>query len=253
MILTDPSVRLVIAHRGASATFPENTGQAFREALCQGADALEFDVRCSADGVPVVIHDPTLDRTTHRRGRVSELTLEEIQRSDAGGGEGVPSLEQVLEAFSSTPLLIEVKEPRAAEPTLAVARRHGAEQRVVIGSFHDDAVTPFRAARIRTAASRRETRHIWMAARLRFLCWRGRYDVVSVPEMAGGLRVVTPRFIRFVKRMGCTVHVWTVDGENDAVRLWEWGVNGVITNRPEAMKRILNEYRISNTEQGMSK
>ena len=89
MILVDPLARPVIAHRGASGFFPENTLLAFRKAIEVGADALEFDVRVTEDGIPVVIHDSTVDRTTDGVGVVSEMTLAAMTEFDAGDGEKI--------------------------------------------------------------------------------------------------------------------------------------------------------------------
>ncbi|HMA22440.1 MAG TPA: glycerophosphodiester phosphodiesterase family protein, partial [Gemmatimonadaceae bacterium] len=83
-VLSDPAVRLVIAHRGTSAHFPENTAAAFDHAVSLGVDAIEFDLRISRDGAVVVIHDPTVDRTTDGTGAVAELSLAELKRLDAG-------------------------------------------------------------------------------------------------------------------------------------------------------------------------
>ncbi len=115
MILLDPDARPVIAHRGASGQYPENTLLAFTKALEMGADAIELDVRLTTDGVPIVLHDPTLDRTTDGKGAVAGLTLAEVRRAVAGAGERVPALAEVLECFPVTPLIVEIKEERAAQ------------------------------------------------------------------------------------------------------------------------------------------
>jgi glycerophosphoryl diester phosphodiesterase len=126
--LTDLAARPVIAHRGASGYAPENTLSAFELAIAQGADALELDVRLTADGVPVVIHDATLERTTGRPAKVGDLSLDQLLEADAGErfspdrgktfpfrGRGllIPTLQDVLRAFPATPLLIDLKESRA--------------------------------------------------------------------------------------------------------------------------------------------
>ena len=122
--LLDPARRIVIGHRGAAAEAPENTLSSFTRALSAGADALELDVRVTADGVPVVIHDPTLDRTTDRAGAVASLSVQEVRAADAGArftpdggaslpfrGQGVtvPTLAEVLQRFPGTPLVVELK------------------------------------------------------------------------------------------------------------------------------------------------
>src|SRR5665213_852735 len=122
--LLDPAAKLVIAHRGNSAFFPENTLEAFQQGMALGADALEFDVRLSHDGKAVVIHDSTLERTTNGTGAVSALTLDDLQRLDAGHGftrDGgrtfpfrgrgirIPAFDFVLSAFPGVPMIVEIK------------------------------------------------------------------------------------------------------------------------------------------------
>src|ERR687883_338619 len=123
-VLLDPNAHPVVAHRGASARAPENTLRAFKLALEEGADALELDVHATTDGIAVVVHDPTLDRTTDATGTVSKLPLERVRAADAGArfspdggrtfpwrGRGlrIPTLDEVLVAFPTTPLIIEIK------------------------------------------------------------------------------------------------------------------------------------------------
>src|SRR5262245_16052653 len=116
---------------------------AFDQALAQGVDALEFDVRITADAVPVVIHDPDVDRTTNGTGPVVGFRLAELQALDAGSGQRIPSLEEVLHRYPDLPMLIEVKEARAAMPLRQVLERNGASRRVLLGSFHRAALRPF--------------------------------------------------------------------------------------------------------------
>ncbi len=120
----DPGARLVIGHRGAAARFPENTFAAFDYAVGLGVDAIEFDIRITRDGVVVVIHDPTLDRTTGGSGQVAQQSVPDLAEVDAGArfspdggrtypfagkGIGIPTLEELIERYPSTPLLIEIK------------------------------------------------------------------------------------------------------------------------------------------------
>ena len=207
MILLDPSARPIVAHRGASGAFPENTILAFEQGLAQGADALEFDVRLSADGVPVVIHDPTLDRTTESSGSVGEFSARDLASVDAGSGQGVPTVEQVLESFAETPLIIEVKEIAAAEPIAELISRHGATGRVVVGSFLHAALGCFSRFSIQRCASQRETVILWAGSRLGVALGVRAYSALSVPIQHRGIRVVDESFIRTAHRKGVPVHV----------------------------------------------
>jgi glycerophosphoryl diester phosphodiesterase len=226
----------VIAHRGASGGHPENTLLAFEQAVAQGADALELDVRATADGIPVVMHDTTVDRTTNGRGPVAGLSLVEIRRLYAGAGELVPTLEEVLTRFGQTPLLIEIKNPRVGPAVVELIQRHGAEARVLLGSFHLAALRPARKAGLATAPSRIEVGAAWAASRLWLPGWPGAYRAFSVPEKDGMMRVVDARFLRLAARLRKPVHVWTVNDPGDAARLWNLGVCGIVTDYPRRMK-----------------
>jgi glycerophosphoryl diester phosphodiesterase len=251
-LLLDPDAHPVIGHRGACGLAPENTMQSFALALEQGADALEFDVRLAADGVPVVLHDPTLGRTCDRIEPVEALSAAILAEADAGyhfssdGGAtwpfrgrriGVPTVAAVLERFPETPLLIEVKEVRAAGPLASLIRERGATGRVVVASFLEQALLPFyEAPAIPTGASRRGILRLWLAARTGLPAPRARYRAYAVPDrFRDRIHVPTPRFIRLARRAGCPVHVWTVNDPERAAYLWRQGAAGVITNFPGEM------------------
>ena len=249
MILVDRGSRLVIAHRGASGLAPENTVAAFELGLEQGADALELDIRLAACGTPVVVHDPTLDRTTAWTGSVHTRTAAELGECDAGyrfSGEGntfpwrsrgvtIPTLEQVLARFPEVPLLIELKTIAVALPAMEVLRRHGAAKRVMVASFLEPAVVPFRAAGFQTSASRRGIFMLWALSTVG-LHGRSKDHAYSVPERyRDWITVPTPAFIRSAGRLGCPVHVWTVNDRRKARELWDRGVTGIITNFPAEM------------------
>src|SRR5215471_9189542 len=170
-ILIDPAARPVIAHRGDSAHFPENTIPSFDHAVELGVDAIEFDLRVSRDGEVVIIHDPTVDRTTDGSGPVSSFTLAELKRLDAGAGftpDGgktfpfrgrgltIPTFDEMLARYTSVPLLIEVKIPEAGRLAPAVLDRHDSNQRVVLDSTDADALEPFRGLPFTTGASLRD-------------------------------------------------------------------------------------------------
>jgi glycerophosphoryl diester phosphodiesterase len=239
VILLDPEARPLIAHRGASGQYPENTMLAFKCALEQGADAIELDVRVTADGAPVVLHDATLDRTTDRRGTVAGLTLDEVRRAVAGAGAGagerIPTLAEVLEAFPTTPLIVEIKEPAAALATLAVLRRQRAQGRVLLGAFQRASLAPFRGREFSRAATRVQVAWFWSWARVG-VARRGDFLAFTIPERSGLLTVADPPFLRAARRLRLPVHVWTVDDPGAAARLRAAGVCGIITDYPERLR-----------------
>ena len=236
--LLEPGRRLVVAHRGASAQAPENTLEAFRLGIEQGADALELDVRLSADGIAVVIHDPTIDRTTNGTGAVAGLSLEELQRSDAGGGARIPTLRAVLESFPSIPILLEVKAPEAQGAVATEIDRAGARERVVIASFQHRALEQLRQGPYLIGADRRDVTALYTLGRLHLETASPRCLCYAVPwRWRGKLEVPRPWFIRAATRQNRPVHVWTVDEPELAKLLWNRGACGIITNRPAAISK----------------
>jgi glycerophosphoryl diester phosphodiesterase len=252
--LLHPGRHPVVGHRGAAGSAPENTLAALDAAVGEGAEALEFDVRLAADGVPVLLHDPLLDRTTDRTGPVGERTSEELAAADAGyrfspdggatfpwrgRGGGVPSLREVLERYPFTPFLLELKTVAAAEPVRRLLVELGAEDRTIVASFLERALLPFREGAIPTAASRRRIASLWLRARLGLPAPRIPDRVYAVPDRyRDRLHVPTVRFIEAARRAGYPVHVWTVDDPARAALLWGSGACGMITNYP---RRLLAE------------
>ncbi len=238
MILVDPLARPVIAHRGASGLFPENTLLAFQKAIELGADAIELDVRVAADGIPVVIHDSTVDRTTDGVGVVGAMHCDAIKELNAGGGETISKLETVLEATEGTPLFVEIKDRQGGPVVAETIRAGGADRRVLVGSFESEPLIGVRAAGMSTTASSGEARWFWIGSRLGWSGTGGRYDAFSLPEYRGRLRVVDDRLVRVAARIGRPVHVWTVDDLETARRLRSYGVAGILTNFPDRMRAL---------------
>jgi len=224
---------------------------AFDNGMRLGADGIEIDVQLSADGVPVVIHDHLLDRTTDRTGPVKDLTAAELGRVDAGyqfelDGQhpfrgqdiGVPLLDDVLAKHSKTRLIIEMKggEPELARAVAASIRKADAIDRTCVGSFYQGSVDAIRADHpdVITSASQREAR--WTLHRS-WVRWpfisEQPYVAFQVPEYAGRMRVVSPAFVRQVHKQGHVLQVWVVNERDDIRRLLDWGVDGIISDRPD--------------------
>ena len=246
---------LVVAHRGGAALAPENTIAAFDRGLETGADGIELDVRASRDGVVVVHHDATLDRTTNQTGRVDALDARELARVDAGyrfvlGGAhpfrgqhvGVPTLFDVLRRHQDCRVIVEMKINSAefAAAVVDVVRSADALDRVCLGSFGRRALRAARqlAPALATSAAREEVR--WAVYRS-WCGWpvkRPPYAGYQVPERAEATQVVSPAFVRHSHAAGLGVQVWTVDTEADARRLLAWGVDGLISDRPDLIVPI---------------
>lgn len=251
---------MVFAHRGGARLAPENTMLAIDNGVRLGADGLEIDVQLSADGIPVVIHDRTLDRTTDRTGPVQALTAAELAAVDAGfhfmldnaypfrgQGIGIPTLDAVL-ARHNTPLIIEMKggEPELARAVGLAVRRAGAADRVCVGSFHQRSIDALRAEHpdIATSASQEEARWTLHRSWVRWPWTRPRpYCAFQVPEFAGRMRVVSPNFVRHVHREGHAIQVWVVNERADMERLLDWGVDGIISDIPDLAVAARNAWR----------
>jgi glycerophosphoryl diester phosphodiesterase len=240
----------VIGHRGNRAHAPENTLESLAQAAALGADALEFDVHLSRDGVPVLLHDPTLDRTTDASGPVRDRTVAELAKVDAGArftadagrtfpwrGRGihVPTLEEALVAHPSIPLVIEMKTVEVAEPALAVIRRLGAEARVVVGSFLDAALAPFQRAGIATCGATEALKGLYLPALLGRWPRALPFQALCIPTRWKWLPIPVGRFASLMRDRGHAVHVWTVNSAAEARALWAKGVSGIITDDPGAI------------------
>lgn len=250
----------VYAHRGGSALGPENTIAAFDLGLAAGADGLELDVRLSADGIPVVVHDATLDRTTDATGPVSARTAEELARVDAGcrfagdvgafpfrgRGIGVPTLIDVLRRYPQVPTIVELKVD-TEDCGIRVAqdvRAAGAAERVCLAGFGSRSASGARGALPASGASAcqaevgRDLRRSWLGWPLH----TDKYHGYQLPERSGWLRVVSPRFVRQAHRAGLAVEVWVVDAQPDMQRLLSWGVDGLISNRPDLAVAVRDAF-----------
>ena len=229
---------LVFAHRGGAALAPENTLAAFDNGLALGADGIELDVHLSRDGSVVVHHDRTLDRTTRLSGPVASRTADELARAD------VPTLTAVLARYQDARIIVEMKanDAELAAAVVADVKVARAVDRVCLGSFGQRVL---RAARqiepaIATSAAREEVRWALYRSWCRWPVSRVAYAGYQVPECAGRTRIVSPRFIELAHRAGLKVQVWSVNGEADARRLLDWGVDALITDRPDLVVPIVN-------------
>jgi glycerophosphoryl diester phosphodiesterase len=251
----DSSRPLVFAHRGGCAIGPENTIAAFDLGIAAGADGLELDVHLSADGVLVVHHDDTLDRTTDCAGPVAARTAAELARVDAGcrflssggfpfrhQGVCVPTLRDVLHRYPDVRIIIEMKVDSDAmgEAVAREVRVAGAADRVCAGGFGCRSVAAARAAlpEMVTSACSREVHLAVYRSWARWPVTNVRYGAYQVPETSGVIRVVSPRWIRESHDAGLKVQVWTVDDEADMERLLSWGVDGLVTNRPDVAVKV---------------
>ena len=252
---------LFFAHRGGAALRPENTIEAFDHGLSFGADALELDIQMTRDGEIVVIHDPTVDRTTDGSGPVAALTLAELRQLNAGyrfttdggktypfrdSGYAVPTLQEVLEKFPRVRVNIDLKQtdPERERRLWHLILDCEALDRVLVASGNVHAgIIRFRRlsqGRVATSASAPEIRNFVLACLFHTTnLLRPAYDALQVPEIYRGIRVVSPRTLHVAHEFGLDVHVWTIDDEATMRLLLGWGVDGIMSDHPDVLAAVL--------------
>lgn len=230
---------------------------AFQAAVEQwGSDMLELDVRLSRDGVVVIIHDETVDRTSDGTGPVGSFSFRELQELDAGyrfvdpdgaasfRGKGVsfPRLDELLETLPGMRLNIETKEPQVSRPLVELIRRHGAEERVLVAAEFERCRRSARGYPGPWGASRHHVFAFWLMHRLPGGSpYTPAADILQVPEVWKGLQIVSPSFVRAAHARNLPVQVWTVDDPDDMRRLLAMGVDGIQSDRPDLLARVLTE------------
>jgi len=262
------------AHQGGAKEGPSSTLHAMRQALANGADALELDVHATRDRELVVCHDETVERTTNASGRISELTLAELQQMDnaywfvpgevvAPGRDeadyvhrgkapadpefGIATLRSVLDAFPGVYLNLDIKqtapdvEPYEAD-LAALLREFGRSDDVIVASFWDAATDAFHAhaPEIHISAGTLATAAFWEAVQKGEPAPATPHVALQVPPMFQDIVVVDERFVARAHEHGLAVHVWTIDDPAEASRLVALDVDAVITDRPAAVTPVLH-------------
>jgi glycerophosphoryl diester phosphodiesterase len=252
-----------IAHRGGAKLRPENTVLAFDHALTFGVDAVECDVHLARDGEVVVIHDPTLDRTTDRTGPVSALTARELRGVDAGfhfrpeagypfrgRGAGVPTLRELLARYPEVPFIIEVKgeDPAVGRGAIDVVREQRAAERVILGGFSHAVLRAVREldAELVTSASGVEARAALTRSYFALAPKPTGFRLFQMPFRLRGRQMLRRSFVRAARRAGIPVQAWIVDEADEMRQLIEWGVTGIISDRPDRAVEVVRELRIEN-------
>jgi glycerophosphoryl diester phosphodiesterase len=255
---------LVIAHQGGDGIWPGNTMYAFEKAVGIGADVLEMDAHITKDGHIVLMHDEEVDRTTDGSGLIEDLTLDELKRLDAafrwsnddgktfpyrGQGIQVPTLEDLFQKFPQMRYVIEIKRTQNPidKPLCDLIREYNMQDKVLIASFHDEAMQNFRKTcpEIATSASRTEVRNFVLLGKV-FLSGfiAPQYQSIQPPydpKESMNIPIMTERFIREAHAKNVKVEPWTVDDPELMRQYMEWGVDGIMTDRPDLMIEVLKE------------
>lgn len=250
---------LVIAHQGGDGLRPGDTMFAYQNAVELGVDVLEMDIHITKDGVLVLMHDETVDRTTDGTGEIESMTLAELKKLDAGydwspddgktfpyRGQGVQvtTLEEVFQAFPDKHMTIEIKKSNASmiQPFCDLIREYNMQDKVLAASFYDEKIQEFRAACPEVAASsaKQETT-VFVILSKAFLSgfYSPKFIALQVPEESGGITVMTEAFVRAAHRRGLAVEPWTINDQETMQKFIDWGVDGIISDRPDLMLELL--------------
>ena len=233
------------AHRGwhvGDLAGCENTLAAFQRAVDEGYRYLETDVHATADGVLVAFHDFRLDRVTDSRGRIQDLTWDQIRGALIGGREPIPLMAEVLDRFPQTRFNIDPKSDRAVAPLIDLLRVSGAVDRVGLGSFSDRRLATLRAAlgpSVAMSLGPQAVGRLAGGARLGLTSNPAPAVAAQVPVRFGLIPVVTAGFVQAAHRAGIEVHVWTVDRATEMHQLLDLGVDGIMTDRPDTLREVL--------------
>jgi glycerophosphoryl diester phosphodiesterase len=237
-----------LAHRGwhiDELNGMENSLSAFRRAYAEGYLYVETDVHATSDGVVVVHHDASLDRTTDHRGEIRELRWSAARSAMIGGREPVCRLDDVLEELPDVFLNIDVKADSAVQPVLRTLRQHNAWDRVCLAAFDDRRLGLLRNGgdrRLLTSMGQQAAQALWGASRLGLRVPRmARGFAAQVPPTQGRIRVVDNRFVRLARLWGVEVHAWTVDDAEEMTDLLDLGVDGLVTDRPDVLREVLRQ------------
>ena len=232
----NPCIR--IAHRGASGSAPENTLAAFKKAIEIGVDGVELDLHGTADGEVVVIHDPSLDRTTNQCGDVNQTTLERIRRADAGGwfapefvGESVPTLVEALECIGKKAIaVLEIKDPLIAETVVAKIHETHTRDITLIISFHTEVLQAVRALEPHIPTGWLIGNHNSHTSPVQLCQQLGKLgsSLLNVDH-----HLLTAEFAYEVQRRGIALWCWTVDDLDRMREMKALGVQGITSNHPE--------------------
>ena len=250
---------LVIAHQGGDGVWPGETMLAYQNAVDLGVDVLEMDIHITKDGELILMHDETVDRTTDGTGEIESMTLTDLKKLDAaydwspdegktfpyrGQGIQVATLEEIFQAFPEMRMTIEIKKTNSpmAKPFCDLIREYNMQDKVLVASFHDERLKEFRTEcpEVATSSAKNETT-VFVLLTKAFL--GGFYSPIfyslQVPEESGGITVMTPAFVRAAHARNLAVEPWTINDEETMRKFIEWGVDGIITDRPDILLEVL--------------
>ena len=249
--MTHPYVQsikpIAFAHRGGASDAPENTMPAFQRAMDLGYRYIETDVHSTKDGVLLAFHDDDLLRTCGQTGLISEMTYDEVKHFRINGLEPIPLMQEIFDAWPNAMVNIDCKADTALLPLTAALRGPGILNRVCVGSFSDKRLATLRETfgpSLCTSLGPREV------AKLRVRSWVGPAPsfpgayAAQVPHKQGPLTITDKKFVDEAHDSGLKVHVWTIDDPAEMHQLFDLGVDGIMTDRPQVLKDVMIERGI---------
>ncbi len=255
----------VVAHRGDSKHFPENTIEAFTSAVSMDIDVIETDVHLSKDNVVVIWHDDTLDRNTDGEGRIEDHNLEELLEYDAGytfskdEGKTFPfrnkgvklcTLDEVLSKCPKQRFNIDLKtnDLKIVAEFIKVIRKHKAESRVCCASFHFSNLFAIRIAApdILTSLAESEIRPLLIRQKLGILPRKSldKRLIFQVPVSQGSTKIISPRFIKMMHKRDAIIMVWTINDRDEMKRLFNMGVDSIMSDDPATVIEVAEELKL---------
>lgn len=238
---------LAFAHRGGAGAWPENTMPAFQGAVDLGYRYIETDVHATRDGVLLAFHDDHLDRVTDATGCIAEMDYADVKKARIAGTEPIPLMAELLSAWPDIRINIDPKRDNAAEPLIKLLKDSGALERVCVTAFSGRRIAGIREAlgpRLCTGMGPLST------GRLRFASWAGPAGFLlggfvegcaQIPIEQYGIRLVDEALVGKAHELGLQVHVWTIDDEAEMRRLIDLGVDGIMTDEPALLRKVLIE------------
>jgi glycerophosphoryl diester phosphodiesterase len=222
---------IIVGHRGCAGIEPENTLRSILKAIEYGVDYVEVDVRACKTGEIVVIHDATVDRTTDGRGYVRDLSLNELKKLNAGKGEKIPTLEEVIDAVNNKcGLMVEIKEENIWRKTLEIIRGRGVVENIIIASFYHTVIKDVK------------TTYPDVRCGVIFTCEPVNPSALALNAKAEiiipNYNYITRRLITNAHKFNLKVIAWTINKVEDGLKLLKQGVDGLATDRPDLMMKL---------------
>lgn len=239
---------LAISHRGYSRGGLENSLSSFQAAVELGYCYLETDINTTADGVALVIHDATLDRTTDKNGTIAALPYSAVSQARIAGSEPITTLEEFLTALPTARFNIDVKDAGSVAPMIEAIEKFGLHERVCVASFSERRRRRVLAGLSRPVASSPGQSLLvayfalspWLPASLLRALMRG-VDVLQIPPRHLGIKLVTRAAVRRAHKLDLKIHVWTINDPAQMHALFDVGVDGIISDRADLLAEVMRQ------------